>query len=102
MELSGGISRLQDFANIRQAEDSKVMTDQTVFADHFRKEIKDKNETVKRGNDTDNNQKRFDAKEKGSNEYYGDGGKKRNGGEEKNKDGQVRVKSVGSTFDIRI
>lgn len=102
LELSGGISRVQDFANQRSAEEARPVADQALFADKFNKEIREKSETVKRGDDTENNNKRFDAKEKGANEYSGDGGEKRNNQKTHNPDGNVIVKSSHGSFDVRI
>ena len=46
----------------------------------------------------ENRQKKFDAKEKGNNEYHGDGGQNRKK-EKKEPDGKVLLKGV-STFEI--
>lgn len=101
IELSGGIQRVQDYAALKHNEDNKGHVDQTNFQGQFHKQVEDRSNTVERGNAAGNDQKKFDAKEKGSNEYYGDGGKRK---DEKNgkKDGVVRPKGSTSTFDIRI
>lgn len=103
MEISGAISRIQDFATIRQNEENKGTVDQTNFAGQFQKEVQNRTNTVKRADDTNNEQKKFDAKEKGSNEYHGDGGKRRDKLPGLNvSDGSVKVKGSTSSFDIRI
>lgn len=102
MEISGALSRVTDFATIRQNEENKGQVDQANFVSKFQKEVINRGNTVKRGNDVNNDQKKFDAKEKGSNEYYGDGGKRRNGSPAGSKDGKVSVKGYTSSFDIRI
>lgn len=102
MEISGGYTRLNDFAQIKHAEDHKGAVDQSNFAGAFKKEVDDRSTTVKRANDLNNNQKKFDAKEKGSNEYTGDGGKKRGEAGNFSKDGKVLPKGTSSGFDIRI
>lgn len=102
LELSGGVTRVQDFANMRHTEENKPAVDQVNFSNQFQREVRDRNETVKRGNDTTNNQKRFDAREKGSNEYEGDGGKRRNTKKGSNQGGNVSVKGSTSSFDVRI
>lgn len=101
MEISGSITRVMDFANMKQADDNRVNVDQANFQGQMHKEINNRSTTVERGNDANNNQKKFDAKEKGSNEYYGDGGRRRSD-ENRNRDGFVRAKTGTSTFDIRI
>lgn len=102
LELSGGISRVQDYANMRSSEEARPIADQAVFADRLQKEVHDKSETVKRGDDTENNAKRFDAKEKGATEYGGDGGQKRKEHKPVHTDGNVIEKSSHASFDVRI
>ena len=103
LELSGGISRMTDFANIKHNEDHKGMVDQANFSGQFDKEIKERANAVNKGESVYNdNQKKFDAKEKGSNEYHGDGGKHRNPEKKESGDGVVVTKEKTSTFDIRI
>ena len=103
LEISGGISRMTDFANIKYNEDHKGVVDQANFAGQFDKEIKERANAVNKGENVSNdNQKKFDAKEKGSNEYYGDGGRRRNPDKKEIGDGVVVSKEKTSTFDIRI
>lgn len=102
LELSGGMTRVQDFANMRSAEEARPVADQAVFADKLHKEIREKSETVKRGDDVGYEEKKFDAKEKGANEYEGDGGNKRRNDGGSHPDGSVKVKSSQSIFDVRI
>ena len=100
MELSGAISRTQDFAILKHNEDNRGAVEQVNIAQIARKEEEDKATTVNVTDEVSNYNKRFDAKEKGSNEYNGDGGKHREQKQE-NHDGTVKIKSE-STFDIRI
>lgn len=100
--MSGAMSRLQDFAIMKQNEDMKGQVDQTNFAAQFHKEVDNKSNTVEKADAAANEQKKFDAKEKGSNEYSGDGGKRRRTDASFNSDGQVKVKGPVSSFDIRI
>ena len=102
LELSGAISRTTDFANIRHNQENKTMVDQTNVNLSLNRQAVAKANTVERGNDANNDQKKFDAKEKGSNEYSGDGGKRRNNQNNKNKDGIVIPKGPTGGFDIRI
>lgn len=100
IELQGSIQRLNDYASIKHNEDSKSAINQTNISHTVNKEVENKATSVRRGDDVSNNQKKFDAKEKGSNEYYGDGGKQ--GEKKQNSNGKVLVKQQNSTFDIRI
>ncbi len=99
MEVSGIMSRVQDFAIMKQNEDMKGHIDQTNYASQFQREVNDRANTVRSTQETLNEQKKFDAREKGSNEYYGDGGKRRNG---EKRDGKVVIKGASGGFDIRI
>ena len=105
LELQGVLSRTQDFAAMRHNEEHKGQIDQNNFVDRVHKEVDDRANTVKSTSETSNEQKKFDAKEKGSNEYTGDGGHRRQGEEhDSNKHGKdgVHLKMSESSFDIRI
>lgn len=97
--LNGSVSRMQDITQLKQNEDTKGMIDQTNFQNTFHKEIDHKLNQVHQSDNAENYQKKFDAKEKGSNEYSGDGGKKRR--QDKQPDGKVIAKTQGG-FDIKI
>ena len=105
LELSGAIQRSQDFAAIRHNEEHKGQTDQANFVNRLQKEVSDNANTVKSTSEVLNEQKKFDAKEKGSNEYTGDGGQRKKDedahGHGHEKEG-VHIKMSESSFDIRI
>lgn len=101
LELNGAISRVQDFASQRHNEDTKVFTDQAGYVSTVKKETENRSNAVNRGDHTSNNQKKFDAREKGANEYYGDGGQKRKENHDNNKD-KVVVKGSSMSFDMKI
>lgn len=101
VELQGSVQRLQDYAQIKHNDDNKGVVMQSQLSRDAQKTAEDKANTVRRGDDVGNGQKRFDAKDKGSNEYTGDGGRNRNA-QSKARDGKVIIKSEGSTLDIRI
>ncbi len=92
------IARSQDYSNIRHNETTKVMTEQSNLITKEQKDNRQKAKQVREGENTDWYSRKFDAKEKGSNQYSGDGGKER-----KNTKPQERVilKGQGS-FDIKI
>lgn len=102
LELSGALSRVTDFAQIKHNEDNKGMIDQGNFSAQFQKEVSSQAYTVKNANDTNNDQRKFDAKEKGYNSYSGDGGQKRKNNPNRNGDGNFKIKGATSGFDIRI
>ena len=100
IELQGAITRVQDFAIQRQGEDAKIASDQAAVVHDVQRETEDRSNAVNRADDVSNNQKRFDARDKGSNEYSGDGGKHRKS-EEKDAEGKVIVKGQPGSFDVR-
>ena len=103
LELSGVLQRSQDIATIRHNEEHKGQVDQNHFADRLSKEVDDRANTVRSTTETLNDQKKFDAKEKGSNEYTGDGGRRRKEEDAKNREKEgVHIKMSESSFDIRI
>lgn len=93
------ISRAQDYTTIKQNEDNKAFIDQTNLG-HIAQQNEDiKANTVVDSQNADWHNKRQDAREKGSNEYAGDGGQKR--GRKEEPDGRVIIKGQGG-FDLKI
>ncbi|WP_342759694.1 hypothetical protein [Kineothrix sedimenti] len=103
IELQGQITRAQDYTTIKHNEDNKGMVDQSNFQKHFSKVVDDRMTQVHQGENTEKQNKRFDAKDKGNGEYSGDGGQHRKKDEEKKggPDGKVMIKNM-SRFDIKI
>ncbi len=100
VELQGQTLRAQDFTNIKHNEDTKVMVDQSNITQQTEQTAQNRLHQVNRSDETDNREKGFDAKEKGKNEYAGDGGKNRRRKEE---DGRVFIKGQGSGgFDFKV
>ncbi len=99
IELNGVISRTQDFSTIKHNEDNKGMMDQQVFQNTFEKALDVKHTQVIRQDDIRKEERKFDAREKGDNEYRGDGGRQKK--KEENAGGKVIVKGRQS-FDIKI
>lgn len=94
------IARTPDYTTIKHNEDAKGMIDQGNFQTQFQKNVEQKTQTVKQGDNADRQEKKFDAKEKGNGTYS------RNGSQQKKKqeqtpDGKVVVKQQGG-FDIKI
>ncbi len=96
VELQGQITRAQDFTTIKHNEDMRPAVEQAQAGETVAKEVEIHVRTVNRGQQTENQNKKFDAKEKGSNEYSGDGGQNRRNAK-KEEDGKVILKSVGTT-----
>ncbi|MCM1102793.1 MAG: hypothetical protein NC409_01705 [Clostridium sp.] len=101
LEQYGTIGRTQDYSIIKQQEDTKVSTEQANIQLQVEKKADEKLNQVRSGDNAELNEKKFDAKEKGSNQYAGDGGKGKKKTADQLKDGRVILKSTQS-FDMKI
>lgn len=103
IEIQGQITRAQDFTTYKHNEDTKGMVDQSNVGVTFAKHVENQVTKVNRGDQTEYQNKKFDAKEKGSNEYRGDGGRKGKQKKAKSKEpeGKVLLKGVGH-FDVSL
>lgn len=98
VEMQGQITRAQDYTAIKHNDDTKPFVEQANFGQQMTRQIEKQVKRVNQKDQTENHQKKFDAKDKGSNEYRGDGGKNRKTAK-KEADGKVLLKGV-STFDV--
>ena len=94
------LQRMNEVSQIKQNEISKPMIEQVNIMNQFTKEIHQKSEQVIKKDDLENGQKKFDAKEKGSNHYFGSESSK-NDNEEDETEGRVHIKGQKG-FDIKI
>lgn len=85
VELQGQVTRAQDFTTIKHNEDNKGMVDQANFQNQFERTVETKARQVQQGDQTENKEKRFDAKDKGNGSYAGDGGRRRKKAEPEDK-----------------
>lgn len=92
------ISRAQDYTTIKQNEDNKGLVEQTNLGQQAQRTEEHRAQSVVSGDQAEWKNKKHDAREKGSNEYSGDGGRQRK--KEKQAD-RVVVKGRGS-FDMKI
>lgn len=97
--LNGVVTASQDYSNVKQNEDNKAMVQQQGFHVQLEKQIDIRHTRVVENEQMRKEERKFDAREKGSNEYTGDGGKKKKRGE--NANGKVIVKGQ-SSFDMKI
>lgn len=98
VELQGQITRAQDYTTIKHNDDTKGMVEQANFGQQMTKQVEKQVKRVNQGEKPEYHERKFDAKDKGSNEYHGDGGKSRKGAR-KDADGKVLLKGV-RTFDV--
>lgn len=94
------IARVQDFSTIKQNEDNKGYMNQVSISQDQEEDKQQKARQVRSGDETNWQSKRQDAKEKGSNEYRGDGGKNRRG--KKPADQMVIKDQPKQSFDMKI
>lgn len=71
------IARTQDYSTIKQNEDNKGYMSQVSIGQDREEDNQQKARQVRSGEEADWKNKKQDAREKGSNEYQGDGGRKR-------------------------
>lgn len=90
------ISRSQDYSVVKHNEDNKGFVDQTNFSQQVQKATEQRIREVHSSDDTQWHQNNPDAKEKGNNEYQGDGGRRR-----KQSGARTAAKSRGG-FDMKI
>lgn len=103
--LNGMIQRTQDIGNLKQQEDNKPIVQQQNIGIQQERQEDRLTHQVQHTEEKENEGYRYDAKDKGNNEYEGNGKKKRNGqdrNKEQNEDGKVILKGQGSSFDIKI
>ena len=97
--INGAIQRSQDMSMLKQQEDSRPVVEQQ----HIQAQIKTQEsrllKQVNHADDASQHKKKYDAKEKGSNEYEGQNHKKKKQ-QEKNKD-QVVFTQGSSHFDMK-
>lgn len=99
--LQGTVQNSQNMTGIKHGEDVKPMVSQANLAASNVKEVQQKSENVLRKDDVDRHNEKFDAKEKGKNEYYSVKVKKKKNQDDNDSDGKVILKSSGN-FDVKI
>ena len=98
VEMQGQITRAHDYTTIKHNDDTEGMVEQAHFGQQLTKQVEKQVKRVNQGDKPEYHERKFDAKDKGSNEYRGDGGKNRKGAK-READGKVLLKGV-STFDV--
>lgn len=97
IEIQGQITRAQDYTFLKHNEDTRGTVEQANAGEQVNKQADEKVNKVNQKQQPENRNNKHDAKEKGSNEYSGDGGRnrKREKNELKEPDGKVLLKGVG-------
>jgi len=100
IDMNGVTLRTQDVGAIKANEDAKPFAEQLSIENQRNQDEKRAASRVNEQDDTQKQAGRFDAREKGSNEYQ-DNRKKKDKKEQEKKDMAVSKKTTGG-FDIRI
>lgn len=96
--LNGMIPRTQDVSALKQNEDNKPLVEQQNIQVQLKHQEDRQLKQVNHADDANQQKKKYDAKEKGSNEYHGQQ-KKKEKQDEKNK---VIYKQESGRFDMKI
>lgn len=91
------MARTPDFTTIKHNEDNKAVISQLNMAQQEDKAQKLRAQQVLHKEEVGWHQRKFDGKEKGDNEYAGDGGRKRSGKQE-----DKVLKKGQQGFDVKI
>lgn len=75
--LNGTIQHQQNLSTLKQNADDKGMTEQSNISAYLNKNSQSKAVIVEFSNRSSMQQRKQDAKDKGKNEYHGDGGRNR-------------------------
>ena len=101
IHLNGAMTGIQDYNQMRHQEDTRGVLNQTNYQNQFEQKVENKLNQVQQKDDMEHRQQKFDAKEKGNNSYAGDGGQRRNQGNEDKKK-QIKAPYLGGGLDIKI
>ncbi|MDE6887676.1 MAG: hypothetical protein K2P45_03405 [Eubacterium sp.] len=103
VHLNGMIQNTQDVSTIRHQENQRPAVEQQHIQIREEKKEQSKAQEVQKKDNADKNQKKYDAKEKGSNEYVSQWNKKKKEKKENLPDGQVKIKqTMARGFDIKV
>lgn len=99
VEFQGVMQRNQDIASVNQNENDKPFVNHENILAQEKRQTEEKVRDVNKKDNAENGGQNPDAKKKGNNEYFGDGGKKRK--RFGNTRGTVVIKER-KNFDVKI
>ncbi len=103
VDINGMIQRTQDIGTLKRNEDVKPQVDQQNIQTHVVKQEERVAKEVVGAEDTQKEDYRYDAKEKGNSQYEGNSkGKKKREKEKEDVEGRVIVKGKSAGFDMKI
>ncbi len=103
VHLNGMIQNTQDVSTIKHQENQRPAVEQQNIQIREQQKEQSQAQEVHKKDDADNGQKKYDAKEKGSNEYNDSRRKKKRKKQDVMPDGSVKIKmTMSGGFDIKI
>lgn len=102
VEFHGVVQRSQDVSALKQNEDNRPMLQQQNVQTQFAKETMRHMHQVNQANDSDNPEQKFDAREKGSNEYENLRDKKKKKKEKEDNSRKASTKARPGGFDMKV
>lgn len=99
VDLSGMLQRTHDVTTLKQNEDNKPIVQQHFLHAEQMKQEQKMAQQVTKAEEKDNDNYRYDAKEKGNNQYEGSQDKQK---KKKENDGKVIIKGQRPGFDVKI
>lgn len=99
--MQATVQRTQDMTGIKHQEDNKAYMAQANAQTTVKKEVEHKLQDVRKKDNADYNQQKYDAKEKGKNEYFSQKKKGEDNGASEDEDGKVILKKR-ATFDMKV
>lgn len=99
IEITGTVNRATDIYQMRNQHENKMYADTSVNLSNVQKNVDDKSNKVVKSDNADMFNHKFDAKEKGKNQYFNNRNTKNKDDEES--DGKVIVKKTKG-FDMSI
>lgn len=104
--LNGMTQRTQDISNLKQQEDNRPVVQQHNLNVQQEKQTDKLTHQVRNPEEKENEGYRYDAKEKGNNQYEGNGKfkkkPKKEPEKESSKEGKVIFKGQSRSFDVKI
>lgn len=99
IEITGSVNRTTDMYQMRNQHENKMFADTSVNLSNVQKNVDDKSNKVVKSDNADMFNHKFDAKEKGKNQYFNN--RNTNKKDEEESDGIVVVKHSGG-FDMTV
>lgn len=96
------VIRAQEATQIRHMDAQRAQHAQEQLSRNYHNTVQQEQKKPTQTTKADQNEYRYDAKEKGNNQHYSPGGKKRDKEEEKNKPKAPKNLSQGGGFDMLI